>query len=98
MWIHDECRSILHPLFSGGFRQSSVIDKNLVSAFLPFLPLEEKHVLLCIKDEINNMGHLYSHKIANQILNELPWFPKDTRRFSETGCKQIAAKVKSYFG
>ena len=83
---------------SGGFKHSAVIDKHLVSAFLPFLPLEKEHVLMCIRDEVRNIGELYSAKTAYKILKELPWYPKDTKKYSATGCKQVADKVKSYYG
>ena len=75
-----------------------MIAKSLVDSFLPFLPMERKHVLLCIRDEIFNRGLQYNEEIVHEILKELPWYPKDTKKYCATGCKQVEAKVKSYYG
>jgi hypothetical protein len=47
----------LEPLISsgafnerGGLHKSDIIEKNLINAFVPFLPLEKKHIELCIID------------------------------------------------
>ncbi len=47
----------LEPLISsgafnewGGLHKSDIIEKNLIDAFVPFLPLEKKHIELCIID------------------------------------------------
>ncbi len=47
----------LEPLISsgafnerGGLHKSGIIEKNLIDAFVPFLPLEKKHIELCIID------------------------------------------------
>ncbi len=34
----------------GGLYKSDIIEKNLIDAFVPFLPLEKKHIELCIID------------------------------------------------
>ncbi len=34
----------------GGLYKSGIIEKNLIDAFVPFLPLEKKHIELCIID------------------------------------------------
>jgi hypothetical protein len=47
----------LEPLISsgafnqrGGLHKSDIIEKNLIDAFVPFLPLEKKHIERCIID------------------------------------------------
>ncbi|CAG2119042.1 unnamed protein product, partial [Medioppia subpectinata] len=34
----------------GGLYKSDIVEKNLIDAFVPFLPLEKKHIKLCIND------------------------------------------------
>lgn len=40
----------------GGFRYSDTIKNNLIDHYVPFLPLEEEHVRLCILDEFKLRG------------------------------------------
>ena len=35
---------------NGGLHRSDIVDKNLINAYIPFLPLEKKHIRLCIAD------------------------------------------------
>ena len=36
----------------GGLQYSRMIEKNLVDVFVPFLPLERKHVKICVRNEL----------------------------------------------
>lgn len=38
-------------IFLGGFHHGDVITNNLIDHYVPFLPLEEKHVRRCIRQE-----------------------------------------------
>lgn len=40
----------------GGFQYSDTIKNNLIDHYVPFLPLEEEHVKLCILDEFKLRG------------------------------------------
>lgn len=40
----------------GGFRYSDTIKDNLIDHYVPFLPLEEEHVRMCILDEFKLRG------------------------------------------
>lgn len=40
----------------GGFQYSDTIKNNLIDHYVPFLPLEEEHVRLCILDEFKLRG------------------------------------------
>lgn len=40
----------------GGFHYSDTIRNNLIDHYVPFLPLEEEHVRLCILDEFKLRG------------------------------------------
>lgn len=37
--------------FSGGFFQSDTIKSNLIDHYIPFLPMEQEHIRLCILNE-----------------------------------------------
>jgi len=81
---------------TGGLKYSSVIDRNLVSAFVPFLPLEREHVKMCIHDNATAKGIKLYDKQINDIADELEYFPPETPLFSTSGCKRVDEKVNMY--
>jgi len=83
-------------MYTGGLKYSSVIDKNLVSAFVPFLPLERQHVKLCIQDNAAAKRIRLDEEKINAIADELEYGPADIQVFSSSGCKRIDEKVNLY--
>jgi len=83
-------------MYTGGLKYSSVIDKNLVSAFVPFLPLERQHVKLCIQDNADAKRIRLDEEKINAIADELEYGPADIQVFSSSGCKRIDEKVNLY--
>ena len=83
---------------AGGLWHSELITKNLISSYIPFLPLERKHVKQCIRDGIVQKG-FYVHKDdipeskVQEIADELTYYPSDVSLFSSTGCKRILEKI-----
>ncbi len=77
----------------GGLWHSSLIEKNLVSAFVPFLPLERRHVKLCIRDDLLSKGHTVTEELLSRVADELIYFPPDTKLYSKSGCKRVSQKV-----
>jgi len=84
----------------GGMENSEIITKNLVDHFIPFLPLERKHVRLCVKDALarlsSDLGRLLvpSDDLIEEVLEELQWFPSDSKLYSKSGCKKVENKLK----
>ena len=76
-----------------GLRLSGVIHKNLIDHFVPFLPMEREHVQKCIKDELKRVNANTHDNTIRQVMEELIWFPKDHKLYSQSGCKKIAQKV-----
>ncbi|XP_070559294.1 torsin-1A-like [Ptychodera flava] len=85
----------------GGLWHSDLLEKNLISFMVPFLPLERSHVLKCIQDDLRakkfnldiNNRLSNDRKFINQIADELAYRPKEINAFSETGCKRVPEKV-----
>lgn len=78
----------------GGFHHCDPIKNNLIDHYIPFLPLEEKHVIMCIKDEFRY------RKVENptkehieEVMKFIEWGPDSSRKFSKTGCKRLGQKV-----
>ncbi len=78
---------------NGGLWHSSLIEKNLISAFVPFLPLERQHVKLCVEDDLLAKGHTPQKDIVSKVADELLYFPSETKLFSKSGCKRVSQKV-----
>ncbi|XP_040180604.1 torsin-1B-like [Rana temporaria] len=76
-----------------GFWHSSLIEKNLIDFFVPFLPLEYRHVKECVMAELRHGGLMPNEELATRVANEMTYFPKDTRMFSDKGCKTVAKKL-----
>lgn len=75
----------------GAFKESAILEGHLVSLFLPYLPLEKDHIMLCIIDEIKrqNIGFVSNEEMTD-ILNEMEYY---NDRFSTSGCKRVSDRV-----
>jgi len=77
----------------GGLHGSSVIKKSLVDVYIPFLPLERRHVKLCAKNELEMRGVVATDELTDRVADQLSFWPEDLRLFSKSGCKRVAQKV-----
>ncbi|XP_077074849.1 torsin-1A-like [Siphateles boraxobius] len=80
----------------GGFQHSSLIDHHLVDHYIPFLPLELKHVRKCVVAEIAHLKIHRFHDMVYGVVREMPFFPKNERIFAVKGCKSIRQKLVIY--
>lgn len=87
---------ILPCVFQGGFWHASLIDKNLVDVYVPFLPLEEKHVIQCGLAEMDARGLKQDRDVVEHMAQELNYFPKEERVFATQGCKVISTRLDYY--
>jgi len=77
----------------GGLQHSSLIDSSLIDVFLPFLPLERRHVRLCVEKEASRRNISLTSEQVGEVTDSLVYWPKDTQLFSTTGCKRVANKL-----
>lgn len=77
----------------GGLHGSNVIKKSLVDVYIPFLPLERRHVKLCAKYELENRGVPVTDDLTDRVADELSFWPESLNIFSKSGCKRVAQKV-----
>uniref|UniRef100_A0A0B6XYQ9 Torsin-1A C-terminal domain-containing protein n=1 Tax=Arion vulgaris TaxID=1028688 RepID=A0A0B6XYQ9_9EUPU len=90
-------RAAVNTENKNGLWHSQLISSHLITAYVPFLPLEKEHVRKCIMDcllsryslQINNIHD----KIIDDIVKELTFFPPAEQIFSSTGCKRVSEKV-----
>ncbi|KAJ8404453.1 hypothetical protein AAFF_G00337200 [Aldrovandia affinis] len=81
---------------NSGFWHTSLIDKNLVDFFVPFLPLEYSHVRMCVLAEMEARGLTPDEEFASEVASDMTYFPKEEKVFSKKGCKTIGSKF-DYF-
>jgi len=77
----------------GGLHRSAVIDSSLIDVYVPFLPLERKHVRLCVENEARNRNITMKEEQVMAVVDSLSYWPEDTRLYSTTGCKRVANKM-----
>ena len=66
----------------------------MVDFFVPFLPLERKHIVQCVMAQMEAMGLKPDENKAYQMADEFKYFPTYERLFASSGCKTIASRVR----
>ncbi|XP_062414995.1 torsin-1A-like [Pungitius pungitius] len=79
-----------------GLWHSGLVDGNLVDFFVPFLPLEYRHVVQCVLAEMKARGIPPDQNVAERVAKDLVYFPKTEGVFSSKGCKTISSKLDYY--
>ncbi|XP_056588508.1 torsin-1A-like [Triplophysa dalaica] len=75
-----------------GFWHSCLIDHHLVDHFIPFLPLERKHVKQCVLAEMTN-HNITDSDVIDKVFKDIPFFPDEEKIFSIKGCKTVNNKL-----
>ncbi|KAH3841117.1 hypothetical protein DPMN_114574 [Dreissena polymorpha] len=84
---------------SNGLWHSELISSGLLTASIPFLPLERLHVKQCIRDAlikhkfVRTVQEIPEEKVQ-MIADQLAYFPDDSKVYATTGCKRIHDKVQ----
>jgi hypothetical protein len=73
-----------------GFGKTKLIERHLVSFFVPFLPMERRHIIACAKAEIKR---LHANVDPEYIADQMVYWPDDLKLFSRSGCKRLEAIV-----
>ncbi|KAL1250336.1 hypothetical protein QQF64_021341 [Cirrhinus molitorella] len=81
---------------TGGFSHSSLIDCHLVNHYVPFLPLELKHVCQCVMAEMFHLNIPQDIDLADEVARDMPYFPEKEKIFAVKGCKSVKQKLVLY--
>ncbi len=73
------------------FYRSSLIERSLVDHFVPFLPLERRHVRDCARAE--GASRSLTEPMLDAVVSSMTFWPEGLELFSTTGCKRVAQKV-----
>lgn len=78
------------------FGHSRLVKDNLIDFFVPFLPLEYRHVRLCARDAFLSQKLPYTEEDLDQIATMMVYVPQEEKIFSSQGCKSISQRI-NYF-
>ncbi|XP_006867145.1 PREDICTED: torsin-3A [Chrysochloris asiatica] len=79
-----------------GFGHSRLVKEHLIDFFIPFLPLEYRHVRLCARDAFLSQELLYTEEALEEIAKMMVYVPKEEQLFSSQGCKSVSQRI-NYF-
>lgn len=80
----------------GGFAQSELMSGHLIDFFVPFLPLEYRHVKLCARDAYAARGLESDEATLDEVAKAMLYVPKEERLFSAQGCKSIPQRINFF--
>ncbi|XP_028817263.1 torsin-3A [Denticeps clupeoides] len=80
----------------GGFAQSELLSGHLVDFFVPFLPLEYRHVKLCARDAYAARGLEPTEATLDEVAKTMLYVPKEEKLFSAQGCKSIPHRINFF--
>ena len=67
--------------------------KGAVDAVVPFLPLERRHVKLCVQRHLVERGVSSKEVDVGEVMEGFTFFPKSQPVFSKSGCKRVTDLV-----
>lgn len=77
----------------GGFHSTDIVKSHLVDFFIPFLPMEKKHVRQCLERDVGNMGQIMSDELEKQVFDQLTFYPEPEEIYAINGCKLLSEKA-----
>uniref|UniRef100_A0A914GWE8 Torsin-1A C-terminal domain-containing protein n=1 Tax=Globodera rostochiensis TaxID=31243 RepID=A0A914GWE8_GLORO len=77
----------------GGLKSSRLINKHLIDYFVPFLPLERKHIVMCFKDYLRSLNVNYTPEQLERLVDSISYFPRETPIYASAGCKQVVQRT-----
>ncbi|XP_053182157.1 prosalusin [Scomber japonicus] len=91
--------AIAHTLYNSntsGFFHSSIIQQQLITRFVPFLPLSRRHVERCVLAQLCQRGSCSRDDVVQAVGGDVIYTPVQGEYFSSTGCKAVSAKINFF--
>ncbi|XP_073678821.1 torsin-1A-like [Garra rufa] len=76
-----------------GLWHSGLINHHLIDHYVPFLPLEQKHVHQCVMAEMAHLNITPNYDVADNVVRDMPFFPEEEKIFAVKGCKSVKQKL-----
>ncbi|XP_012275459.1 torsin-like protein isoform X2 [Orussus abietinus] len=77
----------------GGFHKSDTIEASLIDHYVPFLPMEEQHVMMCVKAAFTERNLQPTKEMMEESMTLVTYGPPPHFLYSNTGCKRLDQKV-----
>ncbi|KAL3974980.1 hypothetical protein ACER0C_023606 [Sarotherodon galilaeus] len=71
----------------------SLIDNNMVDFFIPFLPLEHRHVIQCVMAEMKAIGFQPDKDVAHRVVRDISYVHHSENVFVNSGCMTVASRL-----
>ncbi|XP_016106676.1 torsin-1A-like [Sinocyclocheilus grahami] len=81
---------------NNGLWHSSLINQHLIDHYIPFLPLEVKHVHQCVMAEMLHLNMTQDYDLADRVVRDMPVFPEEEKVFAVKGCRCVRQKLVLY--
>ncbi|XP_041643676.1 prosalusin [Cheilinus undulatus] len=94
--LQDAIAQSVYNNNTSGFFHSSVIEKKLITRFVPFLPLTRRHVERCARSQLCQRGICDRSEVVEAVGGDIVYSPVQGQYFSSTGCKAIPAKINLF--
>ncbi|XP_029367036.1 prosalusin [Echeneis naucrates] len=94
--LQKDIEQTLYNNNTSGFFQSRIIQQNLVTCFVPFLPLSRRHVERCVHSQLCQQGSCGRSDVVEAVGGNMIYSPIQGQYFSTTGCKAVPAKINFF--
>lgn len=77
-----------------GLQKTKIVKNFLIDMYLPFLPLEKRHVEKCISTEAESLRLHVTPHTKETILRSMIFLPPEEKIYSASGCKPVSSLIK----
>ncbi|XP_072243340.1 prosalusin [Leuresthes tenuis] len=91
--LEEDLKQAVYNNNTSGFFQSTVIQQELITRFVPFLPLSRCHVERCVRSQLCQRGSCSRSDVVEAVGGDMTYSPVQGQYFSTTGCKAVSAKI-----
>uniref|UniRef100_A0A3Q0R9C3 Torsin-1A C-terminal domain-containing protein n=1 Tax=Amphilophus citrinellus TaxID=61819 RepID=A0A3Q0R9C3_AMPCI len=82
--------------FNNDQSELSLIDDNIIDFFVPFLPLEYRHVTQCVMAEMEGRGLQPDKDVADRVTRDISYVHLSENVFVKSGCMTVASRLNLY--
>uniref|UniRef100_A0A8D0HC83 Torsin n=1 Tax=Sphenodon punctatus TaxID=8508 RepID=A0A8D0HC83_SPHPU len=72
-------------------------DLEAVVSVSVFNNKNSEHVKMCVRVELESRGYIVDEDIVTRVADEMTYFPKEERIYSDKGCKTVYTKLDFYY-
>ncbi|XP_071980616.1 torsin-1A-like isoform X2 [Engystomops pustulosus] len=75
------------------FYDCDLIKNKVIDIFVPFLPLDLKHVKMCVRAELERQERTEDEEFVSRVVEEMDYYPKGEKVYCKNGCKNVHVRV-----